>query len=311
MYMIIILLSNVFTKRHCHNDSAIRPSERDMGSKLKITQSESLQKVLLKSSHGTRHVLSSGCDHPLHQYTPQHVSSWMSSVSEWRQQEFCAKCWGRYALSQLSIPGMLYGIHVWRTWWLRQYVDVNVFEVILNKSGCMRLCIVCVLPQEWNYNRSQHLISLSLTSQIFTDDDKPCCPLTANTAPYNDDASTKTVHILDAVRRQSLSCTSINMNSAPFPDHAAATDVQFVPIVIYVDGVEGSRSFHGRGEKLRYQPCGVVVRLFVCWWGVPVSSPQLTSLSRIDSAVYCPDVAVFIWRCDTWSSRSCAWPACW
>ena len=65
-------MSLKFTKRHCHIDNAlsIRLSERDMGSKLKITQSQSLQKVLLKSNHGTRHVLSSGCDHPFPQYMP-------------------------------------------------------------------------------------------------------------------------------------------------------------------------------------------------------------------------------------------------
>ena len=54
-------------------------------------------------------------------------------------------CWGRYALSQLSIKmitEMLYGIHVWRTWWPRQNVDINIVEIILNKSGCMRSCIV-------------------------------------------------------------------------------------------------------------------------------------------------------------------------
>ena len=55
-------------------------------------------------------------------------------------------CWGRYAVSQLSItmiPEMLYGFHVWRTLWPRQYVDVNNVEIILNTSGCMRSCIGC------------------------------------------------------------------------------------------------------------------------------------------------------------------------
>ena len=160
----------------------------------------------------------------------------MSSVAEWRQQEFCDKCptkpvpaGGCSQISIKMIPDMLYRVHVWRTWWPRQYVDVNIVEIILNKSGCIRSCIVLLqkgtpslLTQEWHYHWSQHLIPVSLTSQISTDDDKPCCPLTENTALYHDAASTKRVHILDGVWRQSLSPMSINMNLAIISEHVEA-----------------------------------------------------------------------------------------
>ena len=239
MYMIIVLLKLIIFqclyKKQCHIDNAfaIRPSERDMGSKVKITQSECLQKGAYKVQlwdsvagvttpcTNTRHkTFARGC-----RQSPNDVSRNYAPIVQQNLLQLLSICWGMYPLSRLSIkmiPEMLYGIHVWRTLWPWQYVDVNVIEIIVNRSGCMRSRIVLLQKVTPRLNRSQHLIPESLTSQISTDDEKPCFPLNANTAPYHDVASTKRVHILDTVWRQSLSPMSINMNLAIISEHVEA-----------------------------------------------------------------------------------------
>ena len=134
----------------------------------------------------------------------------------------------------------------------------------------------------------------------------------ALSAPYHDAASTKRVHILDAVRRQSLSPMSINMNLAIISKHVEATFIcEQHPFPITPLPPTYSCTLHWWCRRVKAIP----------WKGRKALIPALQSrrktvrqLMGCPSAITavaitnrfrrCPDVAVFSWRCDPWSSWS-------